>query len=212
MTSDYLHQMLGNRSAENETKSNYPVLGEGTSNEDYNDAIWVLDRATGINPKTTTWVDLQLKHAGVKPDSIGLDNVSYDDIPLSQLSHGMQEVIKESKTAAKIKKAIDDVSKKRKTTYSASSHRTDDTLDTERKHFADMWKDFGDDPRVTDRDIMELSERLKKGFEEQMKVINKRCGKAGGGRGRMEMYGHQGGEGKSPVKRTKYGVLGKKGN
>ena len=72
-----------------------------------------------------------------------------------------------------------------------------------------MRRDFGEDPRVTDDDINELYKRLDDGFREQTKVINKRCGKAEGEKRKMEMYGHQGAGGNSPLKKTKYGV-GKK--
>ena len=43
----------------------YPIFGEGTTEDDYNDAMWVLGRKKQKNPKTTTWKDLQLKRANV---------------------------------------------------------------------------------------------------------------------------------------------------
>ena len=98
----------------------------------------------------------------------------------------------------------------RKSTYATTSHRTNDTLQVARKGIADMWRDFGEDPRVTDDNINELYKRLEDGFRKKNKVINKRCNKAGGGKRKMEMYGHQGAGGKSPLKKTNYGVCKKR--
>ena len=187
MTEDYLKQLTGNG------KNEYPILGEGTTDADYNDAMWVLGRQKQSCPKTTTWKDLQLKDTSVDQKSIGMDDVDFDNIPLSQLSHGMHTVVNETRAAAEIKKAVSEVGKKRKSTYSSNTHRTSDKLEVARKGISDMWRDFSEDPRVTDKDINELYKRLEDGFREQAKVINKRCGKAGGGKRKMEMYGHQGG-------------------
>ena len=139
-----------------------------------------------------------------------MDDVDFDNLPLSQLSHGMHTVVNETKTAAEIKKAVSEVGKKRKSTYASKTHRTNDTLEVARKGIADMWRDFGEDPRITDNDINELYKRLEDGFREQTKAINKRCGKAGGGKRKMEMYGHKGGGANSPLKETKYGVCKKR--
>ena len=98
----------------------------------------------------------------------------------------------------------------RKSTYASTSHRTNETLQVARKGIADMWRNFGEDPRVTNKDINDLYKWLEDGFREQTKVINKRCGKAGGGKCKMEMYGHQGAGGNSPVKETKYGARRKR--
>ena len=98
MTEKYLNQLTGDR------HSAFPILGEGTTESDYKDAMWVLGRQKQMNPKTTTWKDLQLKHANIDPKTIGMDNVNYDDLPLSQLSHGMHKVVKETKTSTEIKK------------------------------------------------------------------------------------------------------------
>ena len=44
------------------------------------------------NPRSNTWLDLQLHLAGVDTSSIGMeDHDDPDDIPLSQLVAGMQE-------------------------------------------------------------------------------------------------------------------------
>ena len=99
MTDQYLKLLMGN--ANNE----YPIFGEGTTEDDYNDAMWVLGRKKQKNPKTTTWKDLQLKRANVDHKSVGMDDVDFDNLPLSQLSHGMHAVVKETKTAAEIKKS-----------------------------------------------------------------------------------------------------------
>ena len=157
--------------------------------------MWVLGRQKQSRPKTTTWKDLKLKDASADQKSIGMDDVDFDNIPLSQLSHGMHTVVNETRAAAEIKKAVSEVGKKRKSTYSSDTHRTSDKLEVARKGISDMWRDFSEDPRVTDKDINELYKRLEEGFREQTKVINKRCGKAGGGKRRMEMYGSQGGVG-----------------
>ena len=159
---------------------------------------------------TTTWKDLQLKNANVDQKSVGMDDVDFDNLPLSQLSHGMHSVVNETKTAAEIKKAVSEVGKMSKSTYASKTHRTNDTLEVARKGIADMWRDFGEDPRITDNDINELYKRLEDGFREQTKAINKRCGKAGGGKRKMEMYGHKGGGANSPLKETKYGVCKKR--
>ena len=171
----------------------YPIFGEGTTEDDYNDAMWVLGRKKQKNPKTTTWKDLQLKRANVDHKSVGMDDVDFDNLPLSQLSHGMHAVVNETKTAAEIKKAISEVDKMGKVMYSTNTHKTNDKLEVARKGIADMWRDFGEDPRVTDDDIDELYKRLEDGFREQAKVINRRSGKAGGGKRKMEVYGHKGG-------------------
>ena len=98
MTEKYLKQLTGDH------KDSFAILGEGTTEADYKDAMWVLRRQKQRNPKTTTWKDLQLKHASVDQKTIGMDNVNFDNLPLSQLSHGMYKVANESKTAAEIKK------------------------------------------------------------------------------------------------------------
>ena len=98
MTEDYLKQLTGNG------KNKYPILGEGTTEADYNDAMWMLGRQKQRSPKMTTWKDLQLKHASVDQKTIGMDDVDFDNLPLYQLSHGMHKVVNETKTAAEIKK------------------------------------------------------------------------------------------------------------
>ena len=105
MTEKYLSKLTGNG------KNAYPILGEGTTEADYKDAMWVLGRQKEANPKTTTWKDLQLKHANVDQKSVGMDDVDFDNLPLSQLSHGMHTVVNETKTAAEIKKAVSGVNR-----------------------------------------------------------------------------------------------------
>ena len=98
MTEKYLNQLTGDR------HSAFPILGEGTTESDYKDAMWVLGRQKQRNPKTTTWKDLQLKHARVDQKTIGMDDVNFDNLPLSQLSHGMHKDVNETKTSVEIKK------------------------------------------------------------------------------------------------------------
>ena len=43
-------------------------------------------------------------------------------------------------------------------------------------------------------------------FERQRGVLNRRHGKVGGGKGRLELYGQEGGGCHSPLKKTKYSV------
>ena len=73
------------------------MLGQGTTQEDMDEALWVMQRQHLTNPKATTWIDLELHHSGVDPARIGLDDVTYDDIPMSQLSTGMDQIIGEAK-------------------------------------------------------------------------------------------------------------------
>ena len=67
------------------------------------EALWVMQRQHLTNPKATTWIDLELHHSGVDPSRIGLDDVTYDDIPMSQLSTGMDQIIGETTTAKKLR-------------------------------------------------------------------------------------------------------------
>ena len=99
MTEKYIKQLTGS------SKKKFPILGDGTTEADYKNAMWVLGRQKQRNPKTTTWKDLQLKHTRVDQKTIGMDDVNFDNLPLSQLSHGMHKVVKETKTAAEIKKS-----------------------------------------------------------------------------------------------------------
>ena len=57
----------------------YPLPGHGTTQADLEETLWVLQCANQTNPKATTWVDLELHHSGIHPDTIGVDNVDIDD-------------------------------------------------------------------------------------------------------------------------------------
>ena len=80
VTKDYAQRLVGTK------KVSYP-------------GPWVMDRQHRTDPKSITWVDLELHHAGVNPLLIGMEDCDYDDTPLSQLATGMKDIIVETKTA-----------------------------------------------------------------------------------------------------------------
>ena len=83
----------------------FPRLGMGSSQEDLNEALWVLQRQRCTNPKSTAWVDLEMHHSNMDPTAIGMEDIDYNDLPLSQLSTGMKEILRESKSAKKLRMA-----------------------------------------------------------------------------------------------------------
>ena len=144
----------------------------------------MLRRQQQTNPLATTWVDLELHLAGINPASIGMDNVDYDNIPLSQLSTGMNHLVGETSTAKKIKDGLKAVTAKRKKDHTNTGTITDNRRDFARKNFVENWKGFLDDSKVTDDDLDWLCEGLDSLFAAGRDRINKCHGSAGGGVGK----------------------------
>lgn len=195
----YLDQLLG------DPESEYPILGPGTSQEDLDEALWVMQRTNQSKGKATTWIDLQLHREGVDPKSIGYDDVDFDDIPSSQLSHGMHQIASITAAAQSLHEGLNASQKRASDGKLKCDTRSYDLRETSRKVFADDWKSFIEDAKVTDQDIDDLTEKMTLVFAEVRGKVNARYGKAGGGSGKMELYGQEGG-GNSPVKKTKYGA------
>ena len=83
----------------------YPVLSHGTTEEDFREAMWVLERQQ--NGKATTWIDLVRFSSGTHPSAIGLEDYEDpDDIPLSSLVTGMHEYTKVSHKNRHVQDAI----------------------------------------------------------------------------------------------------------
>ena len=92
----------------------YLKLGQNTTQEDLDEALWVMKRENQTNSRATTWLDLQLHLAGVDAVSIGMeDHDDPDDIPLSQLVAGMQETSVMSIASNRLKEAIENGTCKR---------------------------------------------------------------------------------------------------
>ena len=119
MTPEYAERMVGKN-------ANYPVLCLGTTQDDLDEALWVLKCHRQMKPLATTWVDLELHLKNTDPSSIGKDNVDYNDIPFSQLSAGMREVVEETSTAKKTKDSMEKVTNKRKKIPSTIGTITDE--------------------------------------------------------------------------------------
>ena len=186
------------------------MLGQGTTQEDMDEALWVMQRQHLTNPKATTWIDLELHHSRVDPARIGLDDVTYDDIPMSQLSTGMDQIIGETTTAKKIKDGLEKV-RKRDNNHIADGNWISECKKSEaRKRFDEEWRSFFDDSKVTDLDIEEICVGIEKVFQDKRESINRKHGKEGGGEGEMELFGYEGAGGRSPLKKTRYGALGPK--
>ena len=135
-----------------------------------------------------------------------MENVSYDELPLNQLSHGMHKIVNETRASRRLKSSIDRVSNK-KLKVGPDTHRSNDKVEKARKSLYAMLKEMEDDPRVTDTDIDAFTNGVKKLHSERMDVVNKRHGKKGGGHGKIEMYGHEGAGPDSPLRKTAYGSL-----
>lgn len=139
----------------------------------------MLRRQQQTNPLATMWVDLKLQIAGINPASIGMDNVDYDNIPLSQLSTGMNQLVEATSTAKKLKDGVKAVTAKRKKGHTNTGTVTDNKRKCARKHFMENWKGFLDDSKVTDDDVEWLCEGLESLFAAGRDRINKHCGSAG---------------------------------
>ena len=70
-----------------------------------------------------------------------------------------------------------------------------------------MLKEMEDDPRVTDMDIDAFTNGVQKVHSKQMAVVNQRHGKQGGGKGKLEMFGHEDAGPYNPLRKTAYGSL-----
>lgn len=157
--------------------SKYPVLGIGTTNEDLEEVLWVLQHQLQTKPLVATWVDLELHLANINPASTGMNNIGYDDIPLSQLS-----------AAKKIKGSRKAVTATRKKTGSYTGTITDNKHEAAKKQFVDDWKGFLEDAKATHDKIDWLCEGLESLFVVGRDQINNHCGSDGGGRGNGNIW------------------------
>ena len=132
VTKDYAVRLMG-------TKQHFPILGDGTSQEDFDEALWVMQRQHRTNPTSTTWLDLELYHAGVDPSMIGMEDCDYDDIPQSQLSAGMKDIIVDTKAGEAMKASLKQ-SQKRKSSGHDENIISDSKKEEARKLFQEEWK------------------------------------------------------------------------
>jgi len=149
---------------DDETK--YPILGPNTTQEDLDEALWVLDHEGSGN--TTTWIDLQLHLEGINPTDIGMDYCDDpDDLPLHQLFSGINQLVSISAYASKLHAGIanaeGDVNVEADVTTNHLKYKYRQSF---WKWFDDEMKSVIDNLIVTDAHSEGLKSRMKSLFSE----------------------------------------------
>ena len=187
----------------------YPILGKNTTKDDLTEAMWVLDRGKRKNPKATTWMDLMLHTSGTTAFDVGLEDYENpEDMTLHDLSSGMNEYKNLSEQNLRMQEALQNISQYKEDGDLTKTEdiRTYDVRENVRKYTYDLFKSFNEDAKARDQDFLDIKKGIEEVFERQRGVLNRRHGKVGGGKGRLELYGQEGGGCHSPLKKTKYSV------
>lgn len=117
-----------------------PVPRVGTAKEDLDKELWVMCHANQSSPKTATWLDLQMNWTNVSPEDTGMNDVDCDCMLLSQLSHGMHNMVRTTSSAEKLKSGIERAKRKHSAEGSKNGTRMDEIRHDSRKKFVDKWK------------------------------------------------------------------------
>ena len=104
-----------------------------------------------------------MHHANIDPASIEIEDNDYDNILLPPLSTGMVEIMKETRSTQKIKASLQKV-RTRKCKFCSFGERTDEKREIARNMFADDWKSFLEDAKVTDDDIDTIVDGISRVF------------------------------------------------
>ena len=150
----------------------YPILSEGTTEDDYREAMWVLDRQK--KGKSTSWIDLVMYTSEIEPSDAGLDD--YDDpdeIPLAALTTGMKEYTSVSESNKHIQKAIERSSSKNKEESTQKSVRTYSLREEIVKYVYDGFKSFNEDAKCSDERMKMIKSDIEMVYRKHRLEINK---------------------------------------
>lgn len=164
----------------------YPILGENTSQEDFDEAMFVLNRPT------TTLYDLAMHRMEEDSDSDMDDIYEIDDsVTLNALGNGEYERVSMSVWADKMKSTLAESQKE----CMPDSNQDSGLLPTsmEMKDRRNQWGVELDKILIDQRGSKEAKDRFNKDFNDSVTKywdeVNKNWGKRGGGEGRMELAG-----------------------
>ncbi len=161
ISSEYAKCLIGDPDAD------FPVLGPETTEDDLKEALWVIQREQRTEALATTWIDFQMHLDGHDVGDMWSDDLGLDDMPLSQLSAGMDRTTHITAANLKIKEGIEKARKRKKTEEGVLEEniRTAEVRDDVRAWVTARLKAAREDSRVTNGMIQRWQEDVDVAFD-----------------------------------------------
>ncbi|KAL7543722.1 hypothetical protein ACHAXR_013004 [Thalassiosira sp. AJA248-18] len=185
----------------------YPKLGEGTSDNDLREALWVLDRQKKM---CTTRIDLEMNRIEENPDLAeevyGTEDIESLTKDYENEYHSGESVLI-SHLNKRMQESIEAASKKDVGTNASIDRPTDEESDEMRKEWVDSLDNLRKDSRVTTMMLGILDRGIKICVAECWSSVHSLFGEQGGGVNCLRMYGETQSEPGRALKRKK-GIKG----